>query len=139
MVMASTSLPMRPLKRSTRPLVCGVPGLVWRYCAPSSAQALAKAGVKQLPLSVKTCVMRTGNAAAASRRKAMALGFIVLDGEVNRARAAVDGDIEVALAPVAIGGLQLGQMLDVDMDEAEVVVLEAALAFGRLWRCRLGA
>ena len=29
-------------------------------------------------------------------------------------------------------------MLDVDMHEAEVIVLEGALAFGGLWRCRLG-
>src|SRR3712207_5980292 len=48
-------------------------GLVWRYCAPSSAQTLAKTGVKQLPLSVTTWVRRNGKAAAASRRKAMAL------------------------------------------------------------------
>ena len=66
-------------------------------------------------------------------------GFIVLDGEMDRARAAVDGDIEIALAPFAIGGLQLGQVLDVDMHEAEVIVLEGALALGGLCRCRLGA
>jgi hypothetical protein len=36
-------------------------------------------------------------------------GFVVLDGEVDRARAAVDGDVEIALAPFAIGGLQLGR------------------------------
>src|SRR3954453_9961810 len=74
--MASTSETMRPLKRSTRPLVCGVRGLIWRYAAPSSAQTLAKAWVKQLPLSVNTCVMRKGKAAAASRRKAMALASV---------------------------------------------------------------
>ena len=66
-------------------------------------------------------------------------GFVVLDGEMNRAQAAVDGDVEIALAPFAIDGLQLGEMLDVDMDEAEVIVLEGALAFSRLCRCRLGA
>src|SRR3954454_283441 len=76
MVMASTSELMRPLKRSTMPLVCGVRGLIWRYSAPSSAQTLAKAWVKQLPLSVNTCVMRKGNATAASRRKAMALASV---------------------------------------------------------------
>jgi hypothetical protein len=57
----------------TMPLVWGEYGLVWRYSAPSSAQTLAKAGVKQLPLSVSTWVRRKGKAAAASRRKAMAL------------------------------------------------------------------
>ena len=55
------------------PFVCGEEGRVWRYSAPSSAQALAKAGVKQLPLSVSTWVRRKGKAAAASLRKAMAL------------------------------------------------------------------
>src|SRR3954451_18735738 len=66
-------------------------------------------------------------------------GFVVLDGKMDRARAAVDGDVERALAPFAIGGLQLGQVLDVDVHEAEVIVLEAALAFGGLRRCWLGA
>ncbi len=56
------------------------------------------------------------------------LGLVVLDREVHRARAPVDGDVEVSLAPLAVGGLQLGQVLDVDVDEAEVVVLERALA-----------
>src|SRR3954463_7104104 len=56
------------------------------------------------------------------------LGLVVLDGEVDRAGAAIDGDVEVALAPFAIGGLQLWQVLYVDVDKAEVVVLERALA-----------
>jgi hypothetical protein len=64
--------------------------------------------------------------------------LVVLDGEVDGAGAPVDGDVEVALAPFAIGGLQLGQVLDVDMDEAEVIVLELALTRfglvrGRRW------
>jgi hypothetical protein len=46
---------------------------VWRYSAPGSAQALAKRGAKQLPLSVSAWVSRDGKAAAASRRKAIAL------------------------------------------------------------------
>ena len=56
------------------------------------------------------------------------LGFVVFDGEMDGAGAPVDGDVEVALASFAIGGLQLGQVLDVDMDEAEVLVLELTLA-----------
>ena len=44
-----------------------------RRYAPSSAQPLAEAGVKQLPLSVSTWVGRKGKAAAASRKKAMVL------------------------------------------------------------------
>jgi hypothetical protein len=55
------------------PLVWGDRGRVWRYSAPRAAQARAKRGVKQLPLSVSTWVSRNGKAAAASRRKAMAL------------------------------------------------------------------
>ncbi len=77
-VIPNPSLPMRALQRSTMPLVCGVWGLVWRSCAPRSAQALAKAGVKPLPLSVSTWVRRTGKAAAASRRTAMALRSVGL-------------------------------------------------------------
>ena len=42
-----TSLLLRPLRRSTIPLVWDVWGRVCRSCAPGSAQALAKAGVKQ--------------------------------------------------------------------------------------------
>ncbi len=73
MVLPSTSLPTRPLNRSTMPLVWGGYGLVCRYSAPSSWQTLAKAGVKQEPLSVSTWVGRKGKAAAASRKNAMAL------------------------------------------------------------------
>jgi len=43
-------------------------------------------------------------------------------------RAPVDGNVEIALTALAIDGLQLRQMLDVDVCEAEVVVLERALA-----------
>ena len=67
------------------------------------------------------------------------LCLVVLDGQVDRARAAIDGDIEKALAPFAISGLQLGQMLDVNMDEAKVIVFESALTFEGLCRCRLGS
>jgi hypothetical protein len=58
------------------------------------------------------------------------LGLVALDRQVHGAGPAVDGDEEVALAPLAVAGLQLRQVLDVDMDEAEVVVLECALALG---------
>lgn len=56
--MPSTLLLMRPLKRSAIPSVCGTRGLVGRGSAPSSAKALAKAGVKQLPLSVSRASAR---------------------------------------------------------------------------------
>ncbi|MBQ0819049.1 hypothetical protein KBI52_02090 [Microvirga sp. HBU67558] len=52
--------------------------------------------------------------------------FVIIDGQVHPARAAVNGYIERALAPLPIGGLQLRQMLDVHVHEAEIVVLERA-------------
>ena len=52
--------------------------------------------------------------------------LVVLDRQMHPARAAVDGHIEEALAALAVGGSQLGQVLDVDVHEAEVVVLERA-------------
>ena len=57
-----------------------------------------------------------------------ALGLIVLDGEVDGAGLAIDGDLKVALAALATDGLQLGQVLDVDVDEAKVVVPEGSLS-----------
>src|SRR3712207_2383423 len=54
-------------------------------------------------------------------------GHVLLDHDVDGARAAVDGDVEVALAELAAADMELGQLLDVDVDEAEVVVAELAL------------
>ena len=51
-------------------------------------------------------------------------GFVVLDREMDEAGGAVDGDIQVALAALAVGGPELGQVLDVHVHEAKVVVLE---------------
>ena len=45
----------------------------------------------------------------AQKRDGTGFGFVVLDGEVDRARAAVDGDVEIALVPLTIGSLQLGR------------------------------
>lgn len=56
--MPSTSLLIRLLKRPTMLFVWGVRGRVCRYFVPRLAQALAKAGVKQLLLSVSTWVSR---------------------------------------------------------------------------------
>jgi hypothetical protein len=42
-------------------------------------------------------------------------------------RAAVDGDIEIAFAALAVGAAQLRQVLEFDVNEAEVVVSECAL------------
>jgi hypothetical protein len=55
------------------------------------------------------------------------------------ARAAVGGDEEIALALLAVAGLQLRQVLDVDVDEAEGVVLERVLDASRARRWRPAA
>ena len=60
------------------------------------------------------------------------LGLVVLDRSVDGARAAIDGDEQVAFAAVTIAGLQFWQVLDVDVDETEVVIAERALALGGL-------
>jgi hypothetical protein len=52
------------------------------------------------------------------------LGLVVLDRQVDGARAAIDGHEQVALAPCAAPGAQLGQVLHVHVDEAELVLLE---------------
>jgi hypothetical protein len=58
------------------------------------------------------------------------LGLVILDREMNGAGAAIDRDVKEALAPLPISGLELGQVLDVDVHEAEVIVFEGALALG---------
>ncbi len=78
-----------------------------------------------------------GGGGLAEKGDGAALGLTILDGEVDGARAPVDCNVEVALAALAVGGLQLRQVLDVDVDEAEVIVPEAALASPRTvlgWR-----
>lgn len=52
---------------------------------------------------------------------------------MNLVRGPVDGDVEIARAPFAVGDLQFEQVLDVYVNEAETVVLEA---LGRLVRHR---
>src|SRR3546814_10730009 len=48
--------------------------------------------------------------------------------------AAIDGDIEYALADLAVCRAQLGQMFNVDVNKAQIIVLEAALPFAWLRR-----
>src|SRR5215213_3099281 len=138
MVIPRTSRCTRPLKRSTRPLVCGVYGLVLRCSTFSWRQASSKASaVKHEPRSVSTCVTLKGKAPIASFRKATALvvSSSSLTARCTKPRAAVDRHIQKALAALAIGGLQLRQVLDVHVHEAEVVVLEGpALPFALLCR-----
>jgi hypothetical protein len=50
---------------------------------------------------------------------------------VDPAGGPVDYDIEVALAPLTVGRLQLEQVFDVNVKEAEIVALEV---LGRLVR-----
>lgn len=79
-----TSLPIRPLKLSTFPFVCGVRGRVWRYSAPNRAQACSEAGVKQLPLPVSTCVSRKGHGVGFTQEgDGTLLGFIVFHGQMR--------------------------------------------------------
>src|SRR5215218_8948332 len=72
-----------------------------------------------------------------------ALGFIILDGQMDEAGGAVDGHVQVPLAALTISGAQLGQVLHVHMHEAEIVVLEgpvrlAGAACGRQTAQALG-
>jgi hypothetical protein len=59
------------------------------------------------------------------------LGLVILDGQVHRARAPVDRDEQIALAALAIGGLQLEQVLDVHVDGTETVIPGSPLAADR--------
>jgi hypothetical protein len=52
------------------------------------------------------------------------LGLLVLDRQVDRAGAPVDGHEQEPLAPLAARGAQLGQVLHVHVHEAELVLLE---------------
>ena len=95
---------------------------------PSSRQTFAKAAVKQLPRSVSTWVTWKGKTwrRLLEEGPGTLLGLVVLDRQMHGARAPVDRHVQVALAAFAIRGPQLGQVLDVDVDEAEVVFLELA-------------
>lgn len=81
---------------------------------------------------------REGACRLAKESDGAGFGLVVLDRKVDGARAAVDGDEQEALASLAVGGLQLGQVLHVNVDEAEVVVAERALAFGGTFGGGLG-
>ena len=59
-------------------------------------------------------------------------GLVVFDGEVRVAGSALDGDVQVAFAQDAIVVLQCGQVLDVNVDEADLVLLEGTVRFASL-------
>src|SRR4051794_24375857 len=73
---------------------------------------------------------REGGECLPQERGGAGLGLVVPDRQVHGARAAVDGHEQEALAQLAITRPQLGQVLHVHVDEAELVLLE--LARGRL-------
>jgi hypothetical protein len=50
---------------------------------------------------------RKGRDGLLKKRRRAGLGFLVIDGQVDGARGAVDRDIEIAFAPLAVGGLEL--------------------------------
>jgi transposase InsO family protein len=62
--------------------------------------------------------------------------LVVLDRQMHGARAAVDGHREEALAGFPVSRPELREMLDVEVHEAEIIVLEAAaLPFGAVgWK-----
>jgi hypothetical protein len=60
-----------------------------------------------------------------------ALGFVVLDGQVDEAGGAVDRHIQGPLAALAISGAQLGQVLHVHVHEAKIVVFEGPVRLAR--------
>ncbi|GAB6841682.1 hypothetical protein HNR00_004838 [Methylorubrum rhodinum] len=59
-------------------------------------------------------------------------GRVILDGEVHIAGGAVEGDGEGAFAGGAVAVAELGQVLHVDMHEADLVVLEGAVRLAGL-------
>ena len=106
----------------------------WLYMAILDAKALAGLGEGRGEAAAVVGQhmgepKRKGSCGLAQEGDGAPLGFVVLDGEVDGTRATVDGDEQVSLAAFAVAGLQLGQVLDVDMDEAEVVVMTKRKAF----------
>src|SRR5215213_5841122 len=116
---------MRPLKRSTMPLVLGVEGRVLRCSTPSVRHAASNpAAVKHDPPSVSTCVTWKGKARTASLRKATALrsvsSSLTARWRKREARSMATYDIRVPLAALAVSGAQLGQVLQVQVHEAKI-------------------
>lgn len=64
-------------------------------------------------------------------------GLSIVNGEMHEAGAAINGNVEVALAHVPVCSPQLRQVFDVDVDVAEIIIPEAPLSFGRQgwWLC----
>ena len=60
-------------------------------------------------------------------------GFVVLDRQMDEPGRAVDSDREVSLTALAICRAQLGQVLHVQVDEAEIIGLERAVRARPAW------
>ena len=60
--------------------------------------------------------------------------FRIIDGQVDEPRAAINCHIKEALSYVAVCGAQPGQMFDVNMDKAQIIVPEAPLSLAGLHR-----
>src|SRR5947209_3461644 len=67
------------------------------------------------------------------------LGLVVFDCQMHGARAPVDGDIEITLAPFAVAGLQLGQVLDINVNKAKIILFEGSLSLYWSGRDRSGS
>src|SRR4051794_27242244 len=100
MVMASTSETMRPLKRSTLPLVCGVRGLIWRYAAPSLQGNRLNRLCNEHPdqvLVIPPCALAAKAERLLSRRAAdQVLRHVPDGGEVGRGVGVPDATLVVA-------------------------------------------
>lgn len=59
-------------------------------------------------------------------------GLVAFHRQAHRAGGAVDRDVQVAFAQYVIAILQLGQVLHIDVDEADFVILECAVRFAGL-------
>ena len=110
----------------------GVEGRVLRWVTPSFRQAASKpSAVKQEPRSVQHMgdLKRKGLDGLFQKGDRAALGLIIPDGQVDEAGGAVDGDIEIPLAALAVLGAQLGQVFHVHVHEAKIVVFEGPVRF----------
>ena len=126
-VMPSPSRSTRPLKRSTLPVVWGVQGLVRRGCTFSSRQVASTAWAGKQAAAVGEPVGDLDGGCGdrlVEEGHGAARPLVVPEGQVPPARGAVDGQVEDALAALAIGGLEPGEGLDVPVEDAEVTVLE---------------
>jgi hypothetical protein len=93
-------------------------------CLPLGFLSLVvKRSVNCEPLSVRILLILIGEASLSRRRKidAACLRYVSIDVHEDPSRGAVDGDEQVAACALV---RHLGQILDIDVDEARLVVPE---------------